>query len=126
MRRIRSSSIAETRSSPASIALRAAATLAPEGHRPASFSCQYLSVGAFGPAQADVRAVEALLSRYFDGTAATVQGALAADPLFAGEQVQVFEVARLDALEGENGHGVVLEREEHSRVLALLARYHFA
>lgn len=45
---------------------------------------------------------------------AQVQGALAADPLFAGEQVQVFEVARLDALEGENGHGVVLERRSSS------------
>lgn len=43
----------------AAIALRAAGTLAPEGHRPASFSCQYLSVGAFGPAQADVRVLKA-------------------------------------------------------------------
>ncbi|MDB5431835.1 MAG: Acyl-CoA thioesterase-like protein [Caulobacter sp.] len=38
----------------ASIALRAAGAVAPEGHRPASFSCQYLSVGAFGPATARV------------------------------------------------------------------------
>lgn len=38
----------------AAIALRAAGAVVPEGHRPASFSCQYLSVGAFGPAQARV------------------------------------------------------------------------
>ncbi len=43
----------------AAIALRAAGTLAPEGHRPASFSCQYLSAGAFGPARADVRVLKA-------------------------------------------------------------------
>jgi len=45
---------------------------------------------------------------------AQVQAALAADPLFAGEQVQVFEVARLDSLEGEDGRGVVLERRSSS------------
>src|SRR3990167_3208049 len=43
----------------AAIALRAAGSLAPEGHRPASFSCQYLSAGAFGPAQAQVRVLKA-------------------------------------------------------------------
>lgn len=42
----------------ASIALRAAGMRAPEGHRPASFSCQYLSVGKFGPAQAAVRVLK--------------------------------------------------------------------
>lgn len=42
----------------AAIALRAAGLRAPEGHRPASFSCQYLSVGKFGPAQADVRVMK--------------------------------------------------------------------
>lgn len=42
----------------ASIALRAAGLRAPEGHRPASFSCQYLSVGKFGPAQAQVRTLK--------------------------------------------------------------------
>ena len=41
------------------IALRAAGTLAPKGHRPASFTCQYLSVGAFGPAQATARVLKA-------------------------------------------------------------------
>ena len=43
----------------AAIALRAAGMRAPEGHRPASFSCQYLSVGRFAPAQAEVRVVKA-------------------------------------------------------------------
>lgn len=43
----------------AAIALRAAGLRAPEGHRPASFSCQYLSVGKFGPAQAEVRVIKA-------------------------------------------------------------------
>lgn len=33
----------------AAIALRAAGAAAPQGHRPASFSCQYLSAGPFGP-----------------------------------------------------------------------------
>ena len=42
----------------ASIALRAAGMRAPEGHRPASFSCQYLSVGKFAPAKADVRTLK--------------------------------------------------------------------
>jgi acyl-CoA thioesterase-2 len=42
----------------ASIALRAAGLRAPEGHRPASFSCQYLSVGKFEAAQADVRTLK--------------------------------------------------------------------
>ena len=43
----------------AAIALRAAGLRAPEGHRPASFSCQYLSVGKFAPAQAEVRVIKA-------------------------------------------------------------------
>lgn len=42
----------------ASIALRAAGAVAPEGHRPASLSCQYLSVGAFGPAEIVVEPVK--------------------------------------------------------------------
>lgn len=42
----------------ASIALRAAGLRAPEGHRPASFSCQYLSVGKFEAAQAEVRTIK--------------------------------------------------------------------
>lgn len=41
---------------------------------------------------------------------AQVQATLAADPLFAGEVVQVFQVERLAELEGEDGLGVVLER----------------
>lgn len=43
----------------AAIALRAAGMRAPEGHRPASLSCQYLSAGAFGPARAEVRVLKA-------------------------------------------------------------------
>lgn len=39
-----------------------------------------------------------------------IQPAIAADPLFAGEVVQVFQVAKLSELEGEDGLGVVLER----------------
>lgn len=31
------------------VALRAAGTVAPDDHRPASYSCQYLSAGSFGP-----------------------------------------------------------------------------
>lgn len=42
----------------AAIALRAAGLRAPEGYRPASFSCQYLSVGKFAPAQAEVRTLK--------------------------------------------------------------------
>jgi diaminopimelate dehydrogenase len=41
---------------------------------------------------------------------AQVQAAIAADPLFAGEAVQVFQVDHLAELEGEDGHGVVLDR----------------
>lgn len=41
---------------------------------------------------------------------AQVQAAIAADPLFAGEVVQVFQVAHLSELEGEDGLGVVLDR----------------
>ena len=39
-----------------------------------------------------------------------VQNAIAADPLFAGESTQVFEVAHVSELEGEDGQGVLLER----------------
>lgn len=39
-----------------------------------------------------------------------VQAAIAADPLFAGEVTQVFQVDRLSELEGEDGLGVVLDR----------------
>ena len=39
-----------------------------------------------------------------------VQDAIAADPLFAGESTQVFEVAHVSELEGEDGQGVLLER----------------
>lgn len=39
-----------------------------------------------------------------------VQDAIAADPLFAGESTQVFEVAQLSELEAEDGQGVLLER----------------
>ncbi|OGA95577.1 MAG: hypothetical protein A3E79_07005 [Burkholderiales bacterium RIFCSPHIGHO2_12_FULL_61_11] len=41
---------------------------------------------------------------------AQVQAAIAADPLFAGEVTQVFQVADLSELEGEEGLGVVLDR----------------
>ncbi|NMM18801.1 MAG: oxidoreductase [Rhodoferax sp.] len=41
---------------------------------------------------------------------AQVQAAIAADPLFAGEVTQVFQVERLSDLEGEEGLGVVLDR----------------
>ncbi|WP_397408345.1 hypothetical protein [Polaromonas sp.] len=41
---------------------------------------------------------------------AQVQAAIAADPLFAGEVTQVFEVEHLSELEEGNGLGVVLER----------------
>ena len=41
---------------------------------------------------------------------AHVQAAIAADPLFAGEVTQVFQVERLSDLEGEEGLGVVLDR----------------
>jgi acyl-CoA thioesterase II len=39
------------------IALRAAGSIAPPGHRPATFSGQYLSVGQFAPAEIEVEAV---------------------------------------------------------------------
>jgi acyl-CoA thioesterase II len=41
----------------ASIALRAAGKIAPPDHRPATFSCQYLSVGQFAPVDIDADAV---------------------------------------------------------------------
>lgn len=41
---------------------------------------------------------------------APVQAVIAADPLFAGETIQVFQVQHLSELEGEEGLGVVLER----------------
>ena len=41
----------------ASIALRAAGKIAPPDHRPATFSCQYLSVGQFAPVDIDAEAV---------------------------------------------------------------------
>ncbi|HTW36319.1 MAG TPA: thioesterase family protein [Rhizomicrobium sp.] len=41
----------------ASIALRAAGKVAPPGHRPATFSCQYLSVGQFTPVEIDAEPV---------------------------------------------------------------------
>ncbi|WP_096663098.1 hypothetical protein [Polaromonas sp. AET17H-212] len=41
---------------------------------------------------------------------AQVQAAIAADPLFAGEVTQVFQVEHLSELEDGNGLGVVLER----------------
>lgn len=41
---------------------------------------------------------------------ARVQAAIAADPLFAGEVVQVFQLDHLSGLEGEDGCGVVLDR----------------
>lgn len=45
-----------------------------------------------------------------DAELAQVQAAIAADPLFAGEVTQVFQVAHLSELEGEDGLGVVLDR----------------
>jgi diaminopimelate dehydrogenase len=44
---------------------------------------------------------------------AQVQAAIAADPLFAGEVTQVFQVAHLSEMEGEEGLGVVLEHRGH-------------
>ncbi|NMM14580.1 MAG: hypothetical protein HHJ17_13750 [Rhodoferax sp.] len=41
---------------------------------------------------------------------AQVQAAIAADPLFAGDVTQVFQVECLSELEGEEGLGVVLDR----------------
>lgn len=41
---------------------------------------------------------------------AQVQAAIVADPLFAGEVTQVFQVAHLSELEGNDGQGVVLDR----------------
>lgn len=43
---------------------------------------------------------------------AQVQAAIAADPLFAGEVTQVFQVEHLSELEDGNGLGVVLERRD--------------
>lgn len=41
----------------ASIALRAAGKVAPPDHRPATFSCQYLSVGQFAPVEIEAQPV---------------------------------------------------------------------
>ncbi|WP_168798574.1 NAD(P)-binding domain-containing protein [Herbaspirillum sp. ST 5-3] len=41
---------------------------------------------------------------------AAVRAAIAADPLFADEETQVFQVASLSELEAEEGQGMVLER----------------
>jgi diaminopimelate dehydrogenase len=43
-----------------------------------------------------------------------VQAAIAADPLFAGEVTQVFEVANLSEMEEDDGLGVVLDRRSHA------------
>jgi acyl-CoA thioesterase-2 len=48
----------------ASIALRAAGRVAPSGHRPVSFSCQYLSSPAFEAVTLEVEAVKAGRSAY--------------------------------------------------------------
>lgn len=45
-----------------------------------------------------------------DADFAPVRAAIAADPLFAGEQTQVFQVDSLAELEAETGQGLVLER----------------
>lgn len=45
---------------------------------------------------------------------AQVQAAIAADPLFAGEVIQVFQVADLSELEQDDGSGVVLDRRGHA------------
>lgn len=39
-----------------------------------------------------------------------VKARICADPLFAGEQIQVFQVEKLSEIEAEDGQGVVLER----------------
>lgn len=39
-----------------------------------------------------------------------VKAAISADPLFAGEETQVFQVEKLSDIEAEEGQGVVLER----------------
>ena len=44
-----------------------------------------------------------------------VQQAIAADPLFAGEAPQVFQVPRLSELEQEDGNGVVLQRRGNGK-----------
>ena len=46
---------------------------------------------------------------------AQVQATITADPLFAGEPVQVFEVANLSEMEAGEGLGVVLERRGSGR-----------
>lgn len=45
---------------------------------------------------------------------APVQAAIAADPLFAGEATQVFQVADLSEMEAGDGLGVVLDRRGHA------------
>jgi diaminopimelate dehydrogenase len=45
---------------------------------------------------------------------AQVQAAIAADPLFAGEATQVFQVADLSEMEDDDGLGVVLDRRGHA------------
>lgn len=45
----------------------------------------------------------------------SVQAAIAADPLFAGESTQVFAVADLSVMEHEDELGLVLERLGHAR-----------
>lgn len=45
---------------------------------------------------------------------AQVEAAIAADPLFAGEVTQVFQVEDLSALEQDDGLGVVLDRRGHA------------
>ena len=41
-----------------------------------------------------------------------VRAAILADPMFAGEATQVFQVEHLTEVESEAGQGVVLERQE--------------
>ncbi|MDO8249877.1 MAG: hypothetical protein Q7T78_09210 [Rhodoferax sp.] len=45
---------------------------------------------------------------------AQVQAAIAADPLFAGEATQVFQVEDLSEMEEDDGLGVVLDRRGHA------------
>jgi diaminopimelate dehydrogenase len=59
---------------------------------------------------------------------AQVQATIAANPLFAGEVVQVFQVERLSDMEAEEGFGVVLDRRGNSsqgphQTLLLEARF---
>lgn len=49
---------------------------------------------------------------------AQVQAAIAADPLFAGDVTQVFQVECLSELEGEEGLGVMLDRRAQAPPLA--------